>query len=616
MNLRTSVCSGLLGGCLLMIAASQPADLKRVPALQQPIRLQCKMRPLRELIGQVAQRTGARLGIEKTIEQYKITLFVREQPAWQVLTSLAHLLELEWRVAEGGGYYLALPARVREREQSRRPAEAALRQQVQQQLAQYQQLAQTDFADLTQRLQIIERQREQIEAQKPTGWQDKLTALAHERAQIAPVAESLPCYLLGRVIPQFGREEWVRFWEGMPLLASTHPHGTMLSLPEATLQWLSLWAPRSASEPPVSVQLLIHFRPEHRVLRLVLIAHCRVEYFTMTHEVSFPIVRDITAVAAPTEPLRKPAWWDDPLTHPSQQQPIRSEYYGGVFTLSDHLEWLAQQNEKIAIIAESFRLPTHQRDPDRGARTVGEWLLSVQRHEPVQMELNENTVLIRYQERAELRRSEIAESVLEPLEARARSLGGLTLDEYAMLANALTPAQQRRLEQPKGFALRFNPTPLQGGVPALRFWANLTPEQRKTARERRPLPYEQLSTVQQRLFWDAMEWGLTRPNIPTGHLLKQLERLHDPAASGELAFFLDDWKSVAYRVSNGDITLVFEDAESYQQSLPNLPGGGAGFRMTALSLHTYQFHFGFDTQHAVIFPLVVEEPAPRPESSQ
>ena len=425
---------------------------------------------------------------------------------------------------------------------------------------------------------------------------------------------------LGRIITIDHREN-VSYWHMSHSFVRDNWRNEALSAPmilakcchDLDILYWNLGAPVRALQ---SFGSLIHFRPEHRVLRLVLIAHCRVEYFTMTHEVSFPIVRDITAVAAPTEPLRKPAWWDDPLTHPSQQQPIRSEYYGGVFTLSDHLEWLAQQNEKIAIIAESFRLPTHQRDPDRGARTVGEWLLSVQRHEPVQMELNENTVLIRYQERAELRRSEIAESVLEPLEARARSLGGLTLDEYAMLANALTPAQQRRLEQPKGFALRFNPTPLQGGVPALRFWANLTPEQRKTARERRPLPYEQLSTVQQRLFWDAMEWGLTRPNIPTGHLLKQLERLHDPAASGELAFFLDDWKSVAYRVSNGDITLVFEDAESYQQSLPNLPGGGAGFRMTALSLHTYQFHFGFDTQHAVIFPLVVEEPAPRPESSQ
>jgi hypothetical protein len=258
------------------------------------------------------------------------------------------------------------------------------------------------------------------------------------------------------------------------------------------------------------------------------------------------------------------------------------------------------------VIAESFRLPMRQ-PPIVAANSLAEWAQHLVQTEPVEVRYEEGFLCVRYLDAWRWRLSEIPERLLEPFEQRALQQGGLSLDDYAELANQLTPSQQARIEQGGLIALRFDPTPLQQGIPVLRFWANLMPSQKQAARERQPLAYEQLTATQQRLFWDALEWGLTKPQMMTPGLLDELDALYTPEATTELAFFLDDWKQNTYRVSNGEITIVFEDEQSYRESLSELPSGARPYSVSQEVRHEYMFHFGFDSQRALICPLVITQ---------
>lgn len=598
----------LLGTIGVLAGRAQPVNLQAVAELAKPITVRSARLPLSEFVRQVAHDTGARLGVAKQIEQEKLTLFVSEKPAWQVLTLVARMLGLEWRQEpEKGGYYLIRPTqaapstqRTKELQESRRRMEQILRE--------WQQQASADFLTLRTQLEQIEAKRAQIEASRPARWQDLLTDLAQQRTRLSPCAESLPAYLIGWLTARFGSEQWNRFWQGLPMLAAHPQRGSALELPQQALTWFATQQPPSIQDTPIqSVSLLFYLR--QGTLHAFLIARSPREHFV------YPAQFQLDTPQAP--PLSGKVVGEIPnlsIARKPNDAPPQCPYYGGVCTLAEALEWLSEHCT-VSVVAESFRLPLRQA-PVPSSNNLTEWAEQLVQTEPVEIHYENGFLGIRYLDAWRWRASEIPERLLEPFEQRALQQGGLSLDDYAELANQLTPPQQERLEQGGLMALRFDPTPLQQGIPVLRFWANLTPAQRQAARERQPLAYDQLTTTQQRLFWDALEWGLTNPQIITPKLLDQLDALYAPEAAAELAFFLDDWKQNTYRVSNGEITMVFEDEQSYRESLPELPSGARPYSVSQEVRYEYMFHFGFDSEHALICPLVIMQSLPTQNSKQ
>ncbi|GIV07390.1 MAG: hypothetical protein KatS3mg017_0592 [Fimbriimonadales bacterium] len=589
------------------IALGQAVDLSQEPALQKPLSLRFIMRPLREVIEHVAAQTGATLGVAKTIEHYKVTLIVREQPAWQILHMLTRVYPVEWRVEENDRYYLTEIAETRNQRLRQQQAQRqALQRALDAQIQRLQQAAQTDFLTLRQQLQSIDAEINRLAEQRPPDWADQAERLAQQRARIGRAGESLLCYLLGVIAQAWTPEQRLRLWNGQVLLASTKPLAGAQPMPANALQWIRAWSPAFDEQPPESAQMLIRLESDSKQLVLALVA--RMGESTVSFIERLPL--EFSDSGSPPTPTTLPEAVGRISLRRTAEAPLpTAPYWGNQFTLAEILAWLADHTD-LNIVADAFRVPMPcVEERARAATTVADWLQDVLQTNAVLFESPAHSWLIaRHREQAELIPSEIDEPTLERFEKRASN--GLSLDDYAELAALLTPAQQRRLEIPTGYALRFDTAPLQNSIPALRFWASLTPTQRQAANERLPLAYPQLSAIQQRLFWDAIEYALLNPTINSGDLVQRLEQLYDPQTHSELAFFTEQWKNAHFVIRSDAVTLTFEDVESYEQTLRELREQGLSVSTEQSSNTQRSLYFGYGTSSAAVYIIDLRVPTP------
>jgi len=124
--------------------------------------------------------------------------------------------------------------------------------------------------------------------------------------------------------------------------------------------------------------------------------------------------------------------------------------------------------------------------------------------------LEGETLMARYRAYPLLRPSEIPEPLLEPLEQKLRAKQEITLDEWAAFATQLTPMQLARAEgwirlagQPASHETLAPLENLVVALPALRFWASLSPQQRQAALDGERLPPERMTPKQRELFLQA-----------------------------------------------------------------------------------------------------------------
>lgn len=579
-------------------ARCQPRDIAQAESLQKPISVRLKMRPLRELVEQIARRTETPLGVSKNVEQYKVSVFVKERPAGTVLALVARQLELEWQQDSDGRWFLTEPVRVREaRLRQARAAEQQRRERLSEYLQRLQKQAQTDFVTLHTRLKQIDEAQDQLQASQAQGWMDMMERLARERAQIADAAATLLRYLAGRVAAAWSQEQWGRFWSGQTMLASTKPIPAALALPVDALQWATLWSPNSFDSPPESALFLARWDRAAGAMQTFLIVRAGERALVFTETIAGADALSSNPDAPSKSGSQTP---QIPIRRAPNEPPFQSPYAQGETTLADQLEWLVDRCE-VAIIADAFRYPMRVTEPNRNARTLHDWALSLTREEPIDAVYQDGFLLVRHRMRNDLLLSEIDEPTLEAFEQRAAE--GLSLDDYAALAYPLTYEQQKRLETPNSCALRVDTTPFYTAIPALRFWASLTPAQKQSARERQPIPYPMLSPVQQRLFVEAIEHALSTPTLSTGDLLMHLDRLYDPEAQQNLAFFLDFWKNFSFEVNTGQVRLIFEDVEDYQQTLQELALSGASVSVQEREHHNYSLYFGFEASRAAHYPI-------------
>jgi hypothetical protein len=110
-----------LGLCLCILLAGQSAlaqaTLADDPRLQPRITLWLKMEPLRDVLRTVSKQTGVPLRCQDAIQHYKVSVFVEDRPAGEILTQLAALFRYAWR-RDGGEYVLYVPDETRQQEES------------------------------------------------------------------------------------------------------------------------------------------------------------------------------------------------------------------------------------------------------------------------------------------------------------------------------------------------------------------------------------------------------------------------------------------------------------------------------------------------------------------
>jgi hypothetical protein len=87
------------------------------PRLQTRITVWLKMEPLRDTLRAISKQTGVPLRCQDAIQHYKVSVFVEDRPAGEILTQLAALFRYAWRKDEEG-YVLYVPDETRLQEES------------------------------------------------------------------------------------------------------------------------------------------------------------------------------------------------------------------------------------------------------------------------------------------------------------------------------------------------------------------------------------------------------------------------------------------------------------------------------------------------------------------
>lgn len=105
MNLRWI---GVFGVCFGVMAAgfAQSMSLPRDGAWAKPISAWAKHQPLRLTIQDLA-RAGLPLTIHPILHDRKVAIFVKDRPAYEVLTNMAEALDLDWKL-QGDNYFLTV----------------------------------------------------------------------------------------------------------------------------------------------------------------------------------------------------------------------------------------------------------------------------------------------------------------------------------------------------------------------------------------------------------------------------------------------------------------------------------------------------------------------------
>jgi hypothetical protein len=109
-----------LGLCLcitLLQSAVAQVTLADEPRLKQNITLWLKMEPLRDVLRTVSRQTGVSLRCQDAIQHEKVSIFVENRPAHEILTQLASLFRYAWRKDEDA-YVLYVPNETRQQEES------------------------------------------------------------------------------------------------------------------------------------------------------------------------------------------------------------------------------------------------------------------------------------------------------------------------------------------------------------------------------------------------------------------------------------------------------------------------------------------------------------------
>lgn len=520
----------VLTGILAVAVWSAPTSpLAEEEALRRLVTVRNKMILLPDLLREVGKQTGVTLTCGRELANDKLTVFVKEKPAVELLGHVATILMGEWRKTKDG-YLLVQTAQARKWEEELLAWERENRlQDARKTVETYMKQSQRNYAELVRE---VRQQREAREAGRPP---DVLVTPTGERIRVVGPVRSpgeddyadLHNYLLGRVLSGFTPAQWQAFWQGETFVAATFDLPGALRLPPETLQWLregvQLELPFEDDQPAQLERRRLLSEAESTQQVLLLFALDEEAGSVRTEIVRFmpsiPLTRTFGSVGgAVMHADRKPLhqleehpclkhWsqWQTPVDKvastewlkteivPDENKPEPVSEYHGIpfsrqtpFTLAEYLQWLSE-HVTVPIVADAYRKVWNQYESipfHVPGETVADWLkrmMAPKVHE-AWWRAEGDWLLVKHSDFWRLRHTELPENTLRQIERRiAQEQFAALLDDYAALAATMTKAQQRRMEMPGGYALRFATHFVFRDLPFLRFWGTLNRAQKTAA---------------------------------------------------------------------------------------------------------------------------------------
>jgi hypothetical protein len=547
----------LVGLWLVSGALAQEVRLQEDARLQETLAIQEPFAPLHELLRTVQDATGVPLYADRAIAEDKVCVLTRERPAHEILTRLAETLRYAWQPStDGNGYRLVQSASERAREQSLlRAYEQARLDAIQKPLREV--------------MQLLRRYTRQQLEQLAADPQSRLSPEAH--ALLKWAVDETPVALGLHALATLPDSVLQRLAHGEPIAFSSHPKFGEFPMPQP-LRRKVLELYHSVPENSVlKAEVVFFVEPRTLILKCaVRVDTGRIESTTF-FEVMYPSQTAEQILAQHPQSAVWREWHSEAEAFralkstptrapmPIVPEPIRrSPLVALIRYAHEHGLDLYADAYRLRLFLGDERERTPQVDFER-ARNQFFWV-----------RLEGETLMARYRAYPLLRPSEIPEPLLEPLERKLRAKQEITLDEWATFATQLTPMQIARASGWVNLAGQpvFHETlvPMENLVvvlPALRFWASLSPQQRRAALEGERLLPERMTPKQRELFVQAATYA---PEDPEGF-----------TPGGKGSFFVT-WEAATgdrqpyFRVSRLSSavqpqTLILSDAEGVEPSI-------------------------------------------------
>lgn len=542
---------------MLLLSAShaQPVRLSEDPLLQKPITVWLKLEPMREALQTIARETGVALRCQESIAQEKVALFVENRPAHEILTQLAQLFRYEWR-SDPKGYTLFVPDAVRLEEEKllqrqREVHSSALRRlhriarEVRPMNLEQRQQARHALEQKTSRTPEEQERLAVLRLMLPRG-----TLQTAADIETSSIEDSYPISHCLASLPERALQALI---EGQSIGFSTRPATRIYPLPDDALFPLDMrdarWRPNEPTpyEQPYLYSprnpdysgLWLRYNADRNFLEYQLVSIHLSPYMsssgkheTVELEKRMGILFLDVSNAIENEPLWR-FWeqWSTPNEALLQAFPERAPrvdrqapprpMYRGVFSYYVHPPWVTTVDvlEQIAwatrqpIISDAFRQSWVHWDhfPLQTPRSAVAKLTA-----RCWFRLSEGGYLLaRHKWYWNYRPVELPEAWLRPLEQKYIQQKMLSIEDYVELARKLSDTQVELFTHKRSIPLtRFELEPLIECLPALRFLASLTQDQRKALAAGEWLFFSRLNALQRRRFMESLN-----PRFPNAQQL-------------------------------------------------------------------------------------------------
>ncbi len=456
---------GLLLLLPLVLFQDSVIDLTADPALQKKVTLAIKGQPVNDAIRELGKGAGVSAMAVQNIWDLKVTVFCKDEPAGPVMQQLANVLGAEW-TKDGEVYRLGFGRLAQQQRSAFEQGEARLmRERIEKGMVAYTQLAAVN-----------------PNAPKPS---------AESKPRIDALTKDPSAILFGQMLGSMSSSQAAAFWRGevrtyvpqSPARADSSP-----VIPDESKRIVARFDPYlvSVERNPgrdaslITSSLILFERPVSALA-------------------SMPFARDLLGWPAGSE---IPA--NDPRFKKSASNPTSkaSDFFVRRPVMDDHLEAL-HRSTGVAVVGDSFSVP---QTGAAGGGDVQGWVNSV-RSMRSDAKVSAGVVGVRHRGFWRLRQFELPDSQVAFYEQLAK-IEPLTLDHYAALAGRLKPAHASALMLENAVSLNFDTTPFSAMMPALQFYGQLTPAQKRQAHS--GLDATTLTDAQKRAFVDVLLWGVLK----------------------------------------------------------------------------------------------------------
>jgi hypothetical protein len=530
------------------------------PRLQTRITVWLKMEPLRDVLRTVSKQTGVPLRCQDAIQHHKVSIFVENRPAGEILTQLASLFRYAWR-KDGGEYVLYVPDETRQQEEGVLRAAREVRVRALQDVIRFAREAVNNPPAEAEDDDSYWNPPQPSEDAPPEEWSRWLAywyrpweatrEYAQKRGNFPEwiFEDAVLLALLAKMPPQAERA----LLNGQLVGFSTRPMPGVYPLPESIIasdhmrgyEWDEATnQTRAVQQNPPYWGLWIRLPKRGNYLEYEMVWFSRDRYSSGNRSPSeLELNREMRQFVFYTVPyVRDHPWlaqwraWATPQKEWEKRIPERAlterndrakpqfpsyvldrDYSNNLVNSADLLEWFAWST-RLPVISESFR-------------TDSAWLreLNLKAPRDVLRKLSERA-WVRVDEsgyvlrRVELywgwRLVELPEDWLRPLEQRFAQQRWLDLEDYVALAGRMTDVQVDYYKRdsvslswtfPIWLTVRFPWETLTQSLRGLRFLASLSVTQRRQLRSGDWIPVSTLTLPQRQRFREAVEDNFPPP---------------------------------------------------------------------------------------------------------